>query len=97
MKTIYIDSNFRCHVTNDGTMTAIEDDFFVGRCDVFIEGYVYDDSKGYPQIYPWKPYEELEVAQREYERQQFEEYKAIVAEQDLMILDLQYNTLTEGL
>jgi hypothetical protein len=32
MKTIYIDSDFKCHVTNDGTMKAVETEFFDGNC-----------------------------------------------------------------
>ena len=39
MKTIYIGSDFKCHVSNDGTMAAVETDFFDGKCDAFIEGY----------------------------------------------------------
>ena len=69
MKTIYIDSDYKCHTVNDGTMTAVETDFFDNKCDVFVDGYCYDTSKGYVQIYPWKNYSELDVAQREYERQ----------------------------
>lgn len=37
--TIYIDSDFRCHLTNDGTMCSVETDFFEGKCKTFIEGY----------------------------------------------------------
>ena len=40
MKRIYIDNEFKCHVMDDGTMTAIETDFFDGKCDAYIEGYV---------------------------------------------------------
>lgn len=69
MRTIYIDSEFKCHVADDGTMTAVEADFFDGKCDTFVEGYCYNDSKGYVQTYPWKPYNELDAAQREYEKQ----------------------------
>ena len=99
MKTeiIYIDSLCHCHRIDDGTMTAVKTDFFIGKCDLWVEGFCYDISKGYIQIYPWVDISELEAAQIEYERQQLEEYKSIIAEQDLMILDLQYNTLTEGL
>ena len=68
MRTIFIDSDYKCHVTNDGTMTAVETDFFDGRCDTFVEGYCYDDRKGYVQIYPWKDYDELAAAQGQYER-----------------------------
>ena len=38
-KTIYIDADYRCYVENDGTMTAVETDFFDGKSDAFIEGY----------------------------------------------------------
>lgn len=69
MRTIYIDSDYKCHVTDDGTMRAVEDDFFDGKCGIVVEGYCYDDSKGYVQIYPWKSVEELDNAQREYEKQ----------------------------
>ena len=38
---IYIDNDYKCHVTDDGTMRAVETDFFDGRCSEFIEGYRY--------------------------------------------------------
>lgn len=80
MKTIYIDSDFKCHITNDGTMTAMETDFFDGKCDSFIEGYRFipsgeswtrsDGIVFYGEmVAPWEPYSELDVAQREYEKQ----------------------------
>ena len=80
MKTIYVDSDYKCHVTNDGTMTAVETDFFDGKCDTFIEGYRFvpsgeswTRSDGVEfhgeMISPWKDYAELDNAQREYERQ----------------------------
>lgn len=85
MRTIYIDSEYKCHVSNDGTMRAIETDFFDGGCDEFIEGYIYlpnkermigKDGKVYdgPMICPWKPYAELDAAQRKYEKQLLAEY-----------------------
>lgn len=37
MKTIYIDSDFMCHVTNDGTRTEIQTDYFDNLCDKAIE------------------------------------------------------------
>ena len=70
MKTIYIDSEFKCHITNDGTMTAVETDAFDGKCDAHIEGYCYDASNGYPKVYPWKDSKELEAAQEQYEKDQ---------------------------
>lgn len=104
MRTIYIDSDYKCHLVNDGTMTAVEMDFFDGKCDAFVEGYLFvpsgetwtrlDGEVFHGElIAPWKNYNELDRAQQDYEKQQLEEYKNIVAEQDLLILDLQYNTL----
>lgn len=85
MRTIYIDSDFKCHVANDGTMTAVETDLFDGKCETFIEGhrFVPHGEKwtrydGYVfsglMVVPWKPYHELEDVQREYERQLLAEY-----------------------
>lgn len=77
--TVYIDKDFKCHTVNDGTMTAVETDFFDGKCNTFIEGYRFVPSgeswtrydgvvfEG-EMIAPWKDYAELDNAQREYER-----------------------------
>lgn len=102
---VYIDSDFHCHTSNpDGHFREVEDEFFNDKCQRFVEGYCYNDSKGYVQIYPWKPYKELDAAQRDYEKQLLKEYKtelveyeAELAELDSLILDYQYNSLTEGL
>lgn len=37
--TIYIDNDYKCHAADDGTMRAVETDFFNGKCAEFIEGY----------------------------------------------------------
>lgn len=79
MKTIYIDSEFKCHVTNDGAMTAVETDFFDGKCDTLVEGYrfvpsgeAWTRSDGVvfygEMVTPCKPYIELAAAQAQYER-----------------------------
>ena len=39
MRMIYIDSDYRCHASDDGTMTPMETDFFDGKCDSYIDGY----------------------------------------------------------
>lgn len=36
---IYLDTDYKCHTTNDGTMTEIETDFFEGKCKRWIESY----------------------------------------------------------
>lgn len=79
---IYVDPNHHCHTTNpDGVFREVEESYFDGKCDTFIEGYCYDDSnKGYVQIYPWKSHDQLEAAQREYERNQIAEYEAALSE-----------------
>ena len=80
MKTIYIDSDFRCHLRNDGARTAVETDFFDGICDTMLEGYRFvpagqtwtrDDGVVFQgeMVTPWKPWRELDVFQREYERE----------------------------
>ena len=87
MTLIYIDFDFKCHTVNDGTMTAVETDFFDGKCPAYIEGYrfvpdgetwVREDGAEFTgeMIAPWKPWEELDAAQREFERQQLEEANA---------------------
>lgn len=37
--TIYLDSNFCCHLVDDGTMKTVETSVFDGKCKEFIEGY----------------------------------------------------------
>lgn len=78
---IYIDSEFKCHTSNpDGTFREVETDFADGKCDAFIEGYrfvpagetwVRSDGKVFrgEMIAPWRDYNELDTAQREYERE----------------------------
>lgn len=75
---IYIDEQYRCHSEDDGTMTAIETDFFNGKCSAFIEGYVflpegktieYDSKltmKG-EAIFPWEDIRVLNAYQTQYE------------------------------
>ena len=80
MVKIYIDSDFKCHVSDDGTMTTVETDFFDGKCDTFIEGYRFvpvgeswtrEDGEVFrgEMIAPRKPYKELDAAQRKYEQE----------------------------
>lgn len=65
---IYIDSKNHCHTTNpDGTFQKVNHPFFDDKCATFIEGYCYEPDN--EKFYPWKPYAELDAAQREYEKQ----------------------------
>lgn len=78
MRTIFIDSEFKCHVTNDGTMQAVETDFFDGKCNAYIEGYRFvpsgeswTRSDGVvfhgEMVSPWEPFAELNAALQQYE------------------------------
>lgn len=91
MKTIYIDFDFKCHSANDSAYTAVETDFFDGKCDAFIEGYRYipagavwtrEDGVTFTgeMIAPWKDWRELDEAQRAYERQLLAEYEQALSE-----------------
>lgn len=79
MRTIYIDSDFKCHTANDSTMTEIQTDYFDGKCSAFIEGYRFvpagetwtrSDGQVFrgEMVSPWKDYSELEAAQEQYEK-----------------------------
>ena len=89
--TIYIDNDYKCHVADDGTMTAVETNAFDGKCAEYIEGYrlvpagetwTRDDGALFSgeMIAPWKPWNELDAAQREYERQQIAQYESALSE-----------------
>ena len=79
MRRIYVDSDCKCHVSDDGTMTAVETDYFDGKCDAYIMGYRFVPmGKSWTRadgvvfhgemIAPWKPYNELAAAQAQFER-----------------------------
>lgn len=89
--TIYIDNDFKCHVTDDGTMTAVETDAFDGMCTEYIEGYRFvpagqtwtrEDGVEFTgeMISPWRNWAQLDAAQREYERQQLADMQAALSE-----------------
>ena len=80
MKQFYVDGNYRCHANYEEGMTLVEDEFFDGKCDAFIEGYCYDTSKGYVQIYPWKPYKVLDAAQKKYKKQLLADFESALTE-----------------
>lgn len=99
MKTIYIDSKFKCYTTDDGTRRAVETDFFDGKCTAFIEGYRFvpegeswtrEDGKVFhgEMIAPWKDYSLLETAQSLYE-ETLEDKERITAleEENAMLME----------
>lgn len=77
---IYIDDEFKCHTQAADDRTAVETDFFDGMCAAYIEGYRFVPAGGIwtaadgtvysgEMITPWKPWAELDAAQRAYERE----------------------------
>lgn len=83
---VYIDSDFKCHITNaDGALREIETDFFDGKSNEFIEGFRFIPSgerwtrsdgvvfEG-EMIAPWKDWDKLDSAQRVHEQKILAEY-----------------------
>ena len=79
--TIYIDNDYKCHLSDDSTRRAFDVPFFDGKCTEFIEGYRYVPSgetwtradgevfRG-EMISPWKDYEQLSEIQTAVNRTQ---------------------------
>lgn len=94
MKTIYLDSDFCCHLENDGTMMEVETDAFDGKCAAFIEGYrfvpvgeIWTRGDGVAfhgeMIAPAEDYRALAKAQEQYELDEavhLEELGALIEE-----------------
>ena len=87
MRKIYIDKDFKCRATVADDCREIETDAFDGKCHAYIRGYrfvpagetwVREDGVEFTgeMIAPWKPYAELDAAQRAYEQQRLTEYAA---------------------
>lgn len=81
--TIYIDSDYKCHVSAAEGRREIETNEFDGKCKTYIEGYRFVPAgekwimpngvffKG-EMIAPWKDYNYLRAAQEAYEQGQDE-------------------------
>lgn len=96
----YIDSSFKCHTSTAEGLTQIETDAFDGKCDAYIEGYRYipagqtwtrADGVVFTgeMIAPWKPWAELDTAQREYEREQYQALAAQNAEYEAALSEIE--------
>ena len=92
--TIYIDNDYKCYTSPANGLTAIETDFFDGKCRQLIEGYRFvpagetwtrKDGQVFAgeMVAPWRNYELLVELQSIYEEEQAkatEEIAAIVEE-----------------
>ena len=78
---IYIDSEYKCHVSQGEGMTAVDTEFFDGKCRRFIEGYRFvpagetwtrEDGQVFSgkMVAPWRDYELLAEFQAIYEEEQ---------------------------
>lgn len=107
---IYLDADFRCHVADGGNMVAVETDYFNGKCTEYIEGYRFvplgstwtrPDGMVFTgeMISPAEDWQMLDDAQREYEREQYQnlaaENAALTA--DLAALDEEYQKGVDSL
>ena len=89
--TIYIDADYKCHTVPGDGLTAVETGVFDGMCAVYIQGYRFvpagqtwtrPDGVTFQgeMVSPWKPWGELDSAQRAYELEQLESLTAQNAE-----------------
>ena len=91
--TIYLDKDFKCHISPGEGLTAMETDAFNGKCRQYIEGYrfvpadcawVREDGVEFEgeMIAPFRDYSILEELQAVYDKQQqtINEYEAALSE-----------------
>lgn len=88
---IYIDDDYKCHVSPADGLTAIETDYFDGMCNAAIEGHRYIPAEStwtrtdgetftgeaYMLFVDWAT---LDAAQREYEQEQLTQYESALTE-----------------
>lgn len=98
--TIYIDTDYKCHTASGTNLTAVETDAFDGKCPAYIEGYRFVPSGSTwvrsdgaifqgEMVAPWKPWDELDAAQREYEREQYAAVSAQNAEYEAALSEIE--------
>lgn len=98
--TIYIDADYKCHAATADGLTAIETDYFVGKCQAYIEGYRFvpagqtwtrPDGVVFQgeMVSPWKPWRELDSAQRAYEQEQLESLSAQNAQYEAALSEIE--------
>ena len=88
--TIYIDSDYKCHVSAADGLRAIETDSFDGKCDEWIESYrlvpagetwTREDGEVFTNmVSPWKDLGEAYIAQAAYVSAQNAQYEATLTE-----------------
>lgn len=98
--TIYIDADYKCNTATADGLTAVETDYFDGKCQAYIEGYrfvpegetwVRADGVVFQgeMVSPWKPWRELDAAQRAYEQEQLESLSVQNAEYETALSEIE--------
>ena len=88
---IYIDSDFKCYTASADGLTAVETDFFDGKCPEFVEGYRFvPDGQTWTRpdgaefrgemVAPWEPLEKLDRLQMAYEQERYDNLIAELSE-----------------
>lgn len=88
--TIYIDDDYKCHVSDADGRRAVETDFFDGKCPEWIESFRFvpaDETwtRGDGEVFtgmmaPWKDLSEAYAAQTAYVTAQNTQYEAALTE-----------------
>ena len=89
--TIYIDNDYKCHVSAAEGRRAIETDAFNGKCEEWIESYRYvpagetwvrDDGVMFTgeMVSPWRDLTDAYAAQAAYLSEQTAQYEAALTE-----------------
>ena len=97
---IYIDADYKCHTATADGLTAVETDYFDGKCQAYIEGYRFvpagqtwtrPDGVVFEgeMVCPWRPWLELDSAQRAYEQEQLESLSAQNAEYETALSEIE--------
>lgn len=96
----YIDNDYKCYTAPAEGRRVVETNAFDGKCATYIEGYrfvptgetwVQEDGSVFTgeMIAPWKPWETLDAAQREYEREQYQTVVAQNAEYESALTEIE--------
>lgn len=106
--TIYIDSDYKCHVSATEGRRAVETDAFNGKCPEWIESFRFvpadetwtredgEEFAGAEMISPWKNLGEAYAAQTVYLTGKLAAAEADIAELDIALLDAEYENITGG-
>ena len=89
--TIYIDSDYKCYVSDAEGRRAVETNFFDGKCPEWIESYRFvpdgetwtrEDGEEFrgEMVTPWKDLSEAYTAQTAYLERQNAQYEAALSE-----------------